>query len=58
MTFLPVCDLLYLRIRSLLEAPKAAGGEAILGRNLSVYMARCGLSTMSAGQALIYSLLL
>lgn len=57
-TFLPVRDLQYLRIRSLLEAPKAAGGDAILGRNLTVYMARCSLSRMSVGQALICCLLL
>lgn len=58
-TFLPVYDLLSRRIRSLLEAPKAAGGEATLGRNLTVYMARCGLNRlMSVGQALICCLLL
>lgn len=58
-TFLPVYDLLSQRIRSLLEAPKAAGGEATLGRNLTVYMARCGLNRlMSVGQALICCLLL
>lgn len=52
MTFLPVYDLLSRRIKSLLEAPKAAGGEATLGRNLTVYMARCGLNRlMSVGQA-------
>lgn len=58
-TFLPVYDLLSRRIKSLLEAPKAAGGEATLGRNLTVYMARCGLNRlMSVGQALICCLLL